>query len=516
MPGPPDPPEESTALLGDRPNTAEPLDPVLRFTTGPLAGKTYPLEMGSTQIGRGEDNDLVVRDRGISRHHCRLVRQGDRVEVVDMGSTNGTFVGQERVQKSPLADGDLLVLGTQVRARFLVLGSEERQMEQKLYEGATRDPLTGICNRAAWSDQARDLLGQYLGTQRPVSLALCCLDGFAELNQKFGHLAGDAILIEFTRRCRGLGKEILPGRLAGGVFALLLPGLAPERAQARIERLQREVRENPFPLPQDPSVSLTLSAALTTASRPRDGRLGQLLEQADKGLVRARASGGNQLEVVAPAPHCTPSNQVKAERPQKRRHRRCRCRLDCWVRTQSQESYRGQIHDIGPGGCHLTLSRALEPGTRLELQLAQPRGAPVPVVVRWSRPELRKVGVRFCDPVELLRRSWVAELLKQLSAGVTLVEERRSAVRVPRSWPIELEHSGGRYYGQTINLGLGGLGGLGDDWPPPGTRASLRLLDQDWQVEIIWQTSTHFGLRFLEFSPARIRDLELLLNPGDA
>jgi hypothetical protein len=81
---------------------------------GPEAGREISLERGLLVIGRGQDSDLVLQDTRASRHHAELRRFGDQWLVVDLGSTNGTFVGSVRLppnEARPLLPGAQVTIG---------------------------------------------------------------------------------------------------------------------------------------------------------------------------------------------------------------------------------------------------------------------------------------------------------------------------------------------------------------------------------------------------------------------
>jgi FHA domain-containing protein len=75
-------------------------------------GRNYPLQMGSTVIGRGDQANLRLPDVGISRRHARLDYDGNQVVLTDLGSTNGTMVNGQRVSAVALNPGDMIQLGT--------------------------------------------------------------------------------------------------------------------------------------------------------------------------------------------------------------------------------------------------------------------------------------------------------------------------------------------------------------------------------------------------------------------
>ena len=78
---------------------------------GMTAGSTYELQTPVTLLGRGTDCDLRLVDPGVSRHHAELRVEDDQVVLVDLGSTNGTFVNGQPVRRVALTDGTNVSLG---------------------------------------------------------------------------------------------------------------------------------------------------------------------------------------------------------------------------------------------------------------------------------------------------------------------------------------------------------------------------------------------------------------------
>ena len=75
------------------------------------SGLTYPLKSNSTTIGRQADNDIVLDSPGVSRHHARLDLDDSSYRLVDLSSTNGTFLNEKEVDEALLTDGDSISLG---------------------------------------------------------------------------------------------------------------------------------------------------------------------------------------------------------------------------------------------------------------------------------------------------------------------------------------------------------------------------------------------------------------------
>lgn len=78
---------------------------------GPRAGMTFVLANGVTTVGRHPESDIFLDDVTVSRHHCRFSASTDQLTVEDSGSTNGTYVNDERVDSAALQPGDEVLVG---------------------------------------------------------------------------------------------------------------------------------------------------------------------------------------------------------------------------------------------------------------------------------------------------------------------------------------------------------------------------------------------------------------------
>lgn len=93
-------------------STTSPASAHLAITSGPLKGTTVPLGTSSVLIGRGSTCTVVVDDDYLSAKHCRIFPEGDGWQVEDLGSTNGTFLGNQKVTDPvPIAPGERVRIG---------------------------------------------------------------------------------------------------------------------------------------------------------------------------------------------------------------------------------------------------------------------------------------------------------------------------------------------------------------------------------------------------------------------
>ncbi len=175
--------------------------------------------------------------------------------------------------------------------------TERKRQEEQIRALAERDALTGLSNRGAFEH----LLGQTLQQREDVALGIADLDDFKAVNDRFGHAAGDALLVEVAARLRralrlsqqsreGRGTDML-ARIGGDEFALLLQvGKDPQRVHRIAERVMTALRE---PIEVDGQMlSARLSLGLALRAQREDAQT--LLRQADMALYAAKSRGRNQ------------------------------------------------------------------------------------------------------------------------------------------------------------------------------------------------------------------------------
>jgi len=221
------------------------------------------------------------------------VKEGGGHVVEDLGSTNGTYVGRERITRRPLASGDLLTVGSAV-LKYLTAGDPESAYHDVMARMARQDPLTGLANRSAFDEAlAREWAR---GGRKPASLAvlLVDIDHFKRVNDRHGHAAGDAVLRDLTALLASLLRpDALLARVGGEELAVLLPDAGLEAAQALGERLRAGVQAHAFRFEGHP-IKLTISAG-AAARTAGDGDAAELMARADGLLYQAKRGGRNRV-----------------------------------------------------------------------------------------------------------------------------------------------------------------------------------------------------------------------------
>jgi diguanylate cyclase (GGDEF)-like protein len=156
---------------------------------------------------------------------------------------------------------------------------------------ARSDAKTGLLNARAWEHLARRELARMRRAARSGAVLVIDIDGFKLVNDRFGHLTGDAVLRRVGAAIAGGVRESdTVGRFGGEEFVALLPGASALEALAVGERLRARVRQI------QTGADLAVSVSVGAACWPTDGAdLDALLDAADRALYRAKACGRDRV-----------------------------------------------------------------------------------------------------------------------------------------------------------------------------------------------------------------------------
>ncbi|MBJ2212533.1 MULTISPECIES: GGDEF domain-containing protein [Pseudomonas] len=194
----------------------------------------------------------------------------------------------------------------EVAARLKGLAERVAHMEQEAQgyrehlevqrQKALIDPLTGLPNRAAWSERLDYEVNAWHQRGNSLSLAMLDLDHFKRINDGYGHLAGDKVLKIIANV---LSKRLRPtdfiARFGGEEFVLLMPDSALADALAVGEVLREAIAACPFHFKGEP---VTITVSMGVAQFQPGERSDLALKRADEALYRAKAAGRNQVQAA--------------------------------------------------------------------------------------------------------------------------------------------------------------------------------------------------------------------------
>lgn len=288
------PTDGETALLGTSRAADERHEACLVIIRGARLGSRIVPGDEPLVIGRAVDADFQISERSISREHCRVFREDGRYRVEDLGSTNHTWLNDERIEKAVLRDGDLIRI-SQTVLKFVDEGNIEAGYHSELHESAIRDTLTGLYNRRhAMAVMEKEAARAQRDEDYGLALVILDLDYFKDINDEYGHLAGDRVLERLGEIAaeRVRASDTL-ARIGGEEFALILPDTGSEEARQLADEIRESIGRESFRL-GDEDLRITLSAGVATW-QPSMDNTSDLLRAADRQLYEAKSSGRNRV-----------------------------------------------------------------------------------------------------------------------------------------------------------------------------------------------------------------------------
>ncbi|MGQ0610677.1 MAG: GGDEF domain-containing protein [Paracoccaceae bacterium] len=164
------------------------------------------------------------------------------------------------------------------------------------------DPLTGIANRRAGLAQLAQIAERAQVSGRDFALMVLDLDRFKTINDRFGHAAGDAVLVEVAQRltlCLRSGDLI--ARIGGEEFLICLPDVGLAEGTCIAERLCEQIEARPILVEGRESLGVTISIGLALGrgdgSQTAEDLVGELFRRADTALLAAKGSGRNKVTI---------------------------------------------------------------------------------------------------------------------------------------------------------------------------------------------------------------------------
>jgi two-component system, cell cycle response regulator len=257
-----------------------------------LQERVLPLHKHELRLGRGQSCDICFQDESVSTAHAVLRRAQDHWELEDLESTNGSYIGDQRIQRVRLKDGDILRLGKLVLKFFDGEGIES-SYHRTLRNQMDRDSFTGVYNRRFAEDLLVRELARCARQKRSLTIAMLDLDNFKLLNDTHGHPAGDMVLKTVTQALvREAGRHDFVTRYGGEEFLIICVDSGREAARDYAERVRVAIAGQRVDY-EGCALTVTASIGLASVDEGVEKAADELLAEADENLYRAKHAGKN-------------------------------------------------------------------------------------------------------------------------------------------------------------------------------------------------------------------------------
>jgi diguanylate cyclase (GGDEF)-like protein len=293
----PDAPDETThntvPTLETPKNAPAGASAYLVVIAGPSFGEMYKLRTDRVVLGRGDKTDIRIVDDGVSREHAAIAREGGKIVLLDLRSTNGTFCNGVRVPRQELTDGDKISIGSSTILKFTYQDHIDEHYQKQLFESALRDGLTHTFNRRYFLDRLHGELRFAVRHDKPIALLFVDIDHFKKINDTYGHQAGDHVLAGVARTMMTtLRAEDVLARYGGEEFAIICREIELVGAESLAKRLIAAVSQKPFEYEgQQIPVTISVGAAVDHGrSEPQ-----AMIAAADAAMYEAKRSGRNRV-----------------------------------------------------------------------------------------------------------------------------------------------------------------------------------------------------------------------------
>jgi two-component system cell cycle response regulator len=273
--------------------------PCLVVFYGRQLGRRHLLDRPEVVVGRSDSAVIQVDEDWVSREHARIAVREHVCTLEDLGSTNGTWVNDARITTTELCDGDLVRVGQTV-FKYLSGRNIEAKYHEAMYRLTITDGLTGAVNKLAFLDALEREITRARHDGVHLSLAMFDIDFFKNVNDTWGHLAGDAVLRELSRLAAGQVRPVdTLARYGGEEFALILPGASLESAREACEAIRLLVGQAAFSFDDHP-LPITISCGVATLDfRDMSGSAtvspATFIARADERLYDAKQHGRNRV-----------------------------------------------------------------------------------------------------------------------------------------------------------------------------------------------------------------------------
>jgi two-component system cell cycle response regulator len=260
---------------------------------GDELGRKYDLLDDVCTIGRDPENHIIIDADSVSRRHARVETFTGHKYLVDLNSTNGTYLNDKLAVREHLNTGDFIKVGDTI-FKFLAGGNIESAYHEEIYTMTVTDGLTQIPNKRALLDYLEREFSRAQRYGRNLSCMMFDIDKFKLLNDEYGHLTGDYVLREMAQIIkRRIRKDEIFARYGGEEFCVVLPEGEKTGVREFAETLRKIVESHIFEFESE-RITVTVSVGVAHI-KPEMNAPHELVKVADNFLYQAKREGRNRV-----------------------------------------------------------------------------------------------------------------------------------------------------------------------------------------------------------------------------
>jgi two-component system cell cycle response regulator len=260
---------------------------------GASLGRKFDLLDDVVTIGRDPENTIALDVDSVSRRHARVETFGAHKYVVDLNSTNGTYLNDQLALREKLKNGDLLKVGDTI-FKFLAGANIESAYHEEIYTMTVTDGLTQIPNKRYLLEYLEREFSRARRYGRNLSCVMFDIDHFKNINDEYGHLTGDYILKELAAAInKRIRREEMFARYGGEEFCIVLPESDPDAVVEFAITVRRLIESHQFEF-EGSEMRITVSVGVGHLHESMK-EPSELVKAADKKLYEAKRTGRNMV-----------------------------------------------------------------------------------------------------------------------------------------------------------------------------------------------------------------------------
>ncbi len=257
-------------------------------------GRKYDLLDNEVTIGRDPSNDITIDHSAVSRRHAKIIKHNKDRYLIDLHSTNGTYVNDKPITKAKLYSGVFIKIGNTI-FKYLEGSDLETAYHEEIYKMTITDGLTQLYNKRYLIEALEKEIARAKRYKRLLSIIMIDIDHFKQINDQYGHIAGDAVLKLLGRLLsKRIRSEEIVARYGGEEFLVLLPETDRKGAASMAEAIRSIVEGYVFTF-EDQRLRVTISAGVAEYDPDKHSSPDELVKDADEHLYKAKTSGRNQV-----------------------------------------------------------------------------------------------------------------------------------------------------------------------------------------------------------------------------